>query len=109
VSEKINLAISNREAIAKALSISTLPSEATSQDRVALVFNVENVDAAAKKLKKRGAHLLTEPKDYPDWGIRAFHARDPNGNLIEVESEMPKHEWSQELLREDAAFHRNKH
>jgi predicted enzyme related to lactoylglutathione lyase len=94
--------------MARALGTSTLPSDATSQDRVALVFNAEDIDAIARKLKKLGAHLLTEPKDYPDWGIRAFHVRDPDGNLIEIEKEMPKREWSQELLKEDTAFHGNR-
>lgn len=50
---------------------------------------------------------MAEPKDYPDWGIRAAHVRDPDGNLIEIENEMPKGEWSQELLKEDAAFHKS--
>jgi predicted enzyme related to lactoylglutathione lyase len=56
VGERINLALLKKESMAKALGTSTLPSDSASQDRVALVFDVEEVDAKIRRLRKRGVH-----------------------------------------------------
>jgi catechol-2,3-dioxygenase len=44
---------------------------------------------------------VTEPKDMPDWGIRTFHLRDPDGNLVEVFSHLTKAQWSNGLRETD--------
>jgi lactoylglutathione lyase len=53
-------------------------------DAVMLVFEVEDVDAVAARLRKHHVELEGEPHDEADWGIRVAHFRDPDGNLIEV-------------------------
>lgn len=53
-------------------------------DRFMLVFEVEDVDARAAALKARGVKLIAEPVDRPDWTVRTAHLRDPEGNLIEI-------------------------
>jgi len=80
------LAIFDRKAMADAVGAGHLPSHAIGQDRVALVFEVRNVDAAIARLRAAGVPLVTEPKDRPDWGIRTAHLRDPDGTLIELEA-----------------------
>ena len=54
-----------------------------------LVFRVADVDAAVAELRARGAAVLGEPLDRPDWGIRVADLRDPAGNLLEVNHEIP--------------------
>ncbi len=53
-------------------------------DRSMLVFQVADVDDEAAALKRRGANLIAEPVDRPDWTVRTAHLRDPEGNLIEI-------------------------
>jgi catechol 2,3-dioxygenase-like lactoylglutathione lyase family enzyme len=64
------------------------PAEA-SGDKVAIIFAVENVDTAIDELRGRGAPVSAEPADRVDWGIRVGYVRDPDGNLIELNHELP--------------------
>jgi len=84
------LALFKRDLMATAVGASDKPSQAESQDKVALVFNVANVDSARQELEKRGARFVTKPTDLPGWGIRAAHLRDPDGNLIELYQDLPR-------------------
>ncbi len=47
-----------------------------------LMFSVGNAEAEYEKIKKLNLPLMTEPTDYP-WGTRAFHFRDPDGNIVD--------------------------
>ncbi len=78
------LALFKRHLMAEAVGTSNQPSHADCQDRVALIFEVESADETYRQLKAKGVRFVTEPMDRPDWGIRAAHFRDPDGNLIEV-------------------------
>jgi lactoylglutathione lyase len=80
------VAIFDRSFMAAAIDTSGLPSEPAgpSQDRAAIVFEVDNVDEAYAELQSRGAEFATPPTDREDWGIRTAHLRDPDGNLIEI-------------------------
>ena len=95
------IALFKRELMARDVGTAGLPSEARCQDRVALVFQVENLKAEAARLKRQGVRLITEPTERPDYGISVIHLRDPDGNLIEVFSPMPKDKWTEELREED--------
>lgn len=53
-------------------------------DTVCLVFAVEDVDREYEALLQKGVVPINEPHDRKDWGIRCFHFRDPDGNLIEI-------------------------
>ncbi len=53
-------------------------------DFSALVFRVDDVDAAHTRLRDAGATFVTEPHDQEAWGLRVAHLRDPDGNLIEL-------------------------
>jgi len=53
-----------------------------------LVLKSENVDKSFALLKERGAKLLDEVVDQKDWGIRAFHLQDPEGNVVEIYTDL---------------------
>ncbi|MGB6836799.1 MAG: VOC family protein [Dehalococcoidia bacterium] len=78
------VALYKRGLMAEAVGEAEKPSEAEAQDRAALIFAVEDVDATYESLKTKGVTFVTEPTDRPDWGIRAAHFRDPDGNLLEI-------------------------
>ena len=92
-----NLALFDRQSMADALGIGDLPIQAISQDRAMLIIGVDDVDATAARLQGMGITLDLEPKDYPNWGMRAAYLRDPDGNLIELTGELPPENWSDEL------------
>ena len=106
----ITLALFKRDIMAKDVGTMNLPSEAKCQDRVALIFQVKDLKdlkAEAVKLKKQGVKLITEPTKRPDYGIRVIHLRDPDENLIEIFSQMPKEKWTEELREEGKSYSRN--
>jgi catechol 2,3-dioxygenase-like lactoylglutathione lyase family enzyme len=55
-------------------------------DEAVLIFGVENVDDVAGRL---GAYLVGPPQSRAEWGIRFVHVRDPHGNLIEINQQIP--------------------
>lgn len=82
------LALFNRGYMALVVGAGAKPAQADCQDRAALIFNVADVDEAYKVLQIKGVNFVTEPKNRPDWGIRTAHFRDPDGNLIEIYSDL---------------------
>lgn len=54
-----------------------------------LVFLVDDVDATAADLQRRGARLLAPPADRP-WGHRTLHVADPDGFVVEFAQEIPR-------------------
>ncbi len=80
------LALFQRDLMAETVGTTDKPALADSQDRAALIFSVENVDAAYKELQAKGAVFVTVPQDRAAWGIRTAHFRDPDGNLLEIYS-----------------------
>ena len=100
VGEGLALALFERQAQAEAVGTDHLPSKATSQDRVSLVFGSDDLDADFQSLKGRGVQVVAEPADHPEWGIRVAYLRDPDGNLIEINSPIPHEEWTDELKAE---------
>jgi len=82
----------------------SLPPKAAGQDRAALIFQVDDVDTAVEQLQQRGANILVGPTSHPEWGIRTAHLRDPDGNLIEINSPMAQEEWTEELQEEGQKY-----
>ena len=82
----IRLALFTRDLMADALGLEPSPTNVQTDDKVALVFSVEDVDSAYIILLQRGARFVAEPADRPEWGVRTAHLRDPDGNLIEINS-----------------------
>jgi lactoylglutathione lyase len=51
--------------------------------RVALVFEVPDVNTLARRLERRGVIVVQGPTDRPEWRLRTVHVQDPDGNLVE--------------------------
>ena len=51
--------------------------------RFQFTLAVDDVDAMADELKRRGVELLNGPMDRP-WGIRTASFRDPGGHIWEI-------------------------
>jgi catechol 2,3-dioxygenase-like lactoylglutathione lyase family enzyme len=98
------LALFDRVAMSAEIGTSDLPVTTNSQDRLALVFGVDNIDSTYFELRDRGAAFVTDPTSHPDWGIRTAHLRDPDGNLIEINSPIPHEQWDPELQDEAARY-----
>ena len=88
------LALFARKAMAETVGADHLPTDAQAQDRVALIFHVDDIDAEADRIQARGIHLIAKPKDFPGWGIRSAYLRDPDGNLLELYSDLDREEWT---------------
>ncbi|GHC98292.1 glyoxalase [Nocardiopsis terrae] len=86
VHSQTRLAINQREVMAEALETDTADPELPNQDRLAIIFEVDDVDEAAARLVSDGARQVMEPRDWTAWGIRASHFRDPDGYLLEINS-----------------------
>ncbi|MEU1971515.1 VOC family protein [Microbacterium sp. NPDC019599] len=65
------------------LGIGRDPDAATSGDRVALWFYVDDVDAAFERWREAGGAISSPPADMP-WGERVAQVRDPDGNLVNL-------------------------
>jgi lactoylglutathione lyase len=55
-------------------------------DGTLLVFGVDDVDAF---VATHDDFVLGPPRDRADWGIRVAYLRDPDGNLLEVNQQIP--------------------
>ena len=78
------LALFNREPMAEAIGTEPPKPKSGQQDYVCLVFLVEDVDRTYESIRQKGVMPINKPHDRKDWGIRCFHFRDPDGNLIEI-------------------------
>jgi catechol 2,3-dioxygenase-like lactoylglutathione lyase family enzyme len=82
-----------------------LPKSIEAQDRFMLILGTEDLDDMVRMMRERGAVFLMNPADHPEWGIRTAYLRDPDGNLVEVNSPLPEGEWDKGL-REEAEEYR---
>ncbi|MBD2164829.1 VOC family protein [Calothrix membranacea FACHB-236] len=80
----IQIAVLKKELMAQVIPSENPLSSSASQDKTTLIFAVDNVDEVYQKLKDHNTKLVTPPTDRSDWGIRTAHFRDPDGNLIEI-------------------------
>lgn len=72
----------SRQEMAEIIGNDHKPSRAESQDNVALIFTVPDLDEAYQQLKHKGVKFTTEPLNNPYYGIRTAYLRDPNETLI---------------------------
>ena len=103
--EGSRLSIFPRREMAEAIGPSGLATDGRGQDRSVLVFGVDDLDSTLARLRSRGVKLTAEPADHRDWGIRTAHIRDPDGNLIELNSPLPTDEWTEDLRRAAGKAH----
>ncbi|WP_194927272.1 VOC family protein [Catenulispora pinisilvae] len=89
VDDQAVLVLYDRATLAAVVGTGALPaSAAPAQDHTMFVCRVDDVDAGAELCVRHGATLVVAPTDRPDWGptLRTAHLRDPEGNLIELQS-----------------------
>ncbi len=86
----VTIALFKRELMSEDIKTTFKPVELDTQDRVALIFAVANVDTTSEQLLGHGVPIVSEPHDRKDWGIRVAHFRDPDGNLIEINHGLPQ-------------------
>jgi predicted enzyme related to lactoylglutathione lyase len=89
VDDQAVLVLFSRAHMAAVAGTADLPQTAgAAQDHVMFVCRVADVDAGAELCVRHGATLVAPPTDRPDWGptLRTAHLRDPEGNLIELQS-----------------------
>ncbi|MBD2415782.1 extradiol dioxygenase [Nostoc calcicola FACHB-389] len=84
----LKLGLFKQELMAEVVPRIDQPSYVANRDKIVLIFAVDNVDEVHKQVKDGNAIVVTQPIDRPDWGIRTAHFRDPDGNLIEVYSNL---------------------
>ena len=82
----LRLGIFKREMMAEAIGTTAKPADADCQDKIALIFEVPDVDEYHRQLKAKGVQFVMKPQDFPSWGLRTAYFRDPDGNLIEINS-----------------------
>lgn len=80
------LALFTRQAMAETLH-QELDRPPASAPAFELGFKVEDVDAAYRELTAAGATPVTAPETRP-WGQRTAYVRDPEGNLIELVTQL---------------------
>jgi len=78
------VAIFDRRLMAKAVALAPGRYDPRVTGRSALIFEAEDVDAVARRLRQKRVQLLQGPTERPAWGLRTIHLRDPDGYLIEV-------------------------
>jgi catechol 2,3-dioxygenase-like lactoylglutathione lyase family enzyme len=101
---KATLSIFMRRLMSRDLGTQHLPYCAEGQDRVLLAFQVDDLEAEVEGILDKGWQLNMCITPRPDYGMRTAHLRDPDGNLIELYSPLPKEQWSKELLEEAEEF-----
>ena len=98
------LALFQRQEMAAAIGTENLPLDAQSQDKVMLIFGVDDVDAEVERIRKLGWKIEQEPRSFPEWGYRGAYLRDPDGTLIELLTGLPAEEWTDELKDADEKY-----
>lgn len=89
VEDQAILVLFDRAVMARLAGTSDLPVHAApAQDHTMFVCRVDDVDAGAELCVRNGATLVVGPTNRPEWGptLRTAHLRDPEGNLIELQS-----------------------
>ncbi len=82
----IKIAIFDRKLMAEALEMTPTENIHECQDKTVIIYQVDDVDAVADELNKKGFPILYPPTTRHEWGVRTLHIRDPSGNIIEINS-----------------------
>jgi lactoylglutathione lyase len=100
VNDQFALALFDCREMARAIGSDHLPNESPSMDRAMLIFGTDDLSATVTQMRERGGKFISDIQDHPEWGIRTAYLRDPSGTLIELNSPIPKSEWTAELRAE---------
>src|SRR5262245_48107037 len=53
-----------------------------SGQRSVLAFEVDQLDDYAASLRAKGVEFTSDAANHPEWGLRTYFLRDPDGNLL---------------------------
>lgn len=98
------LALFRRKLMAEAVGTADLPAQTETQDKFALIFEVTDLEQIVRVIEDRGGKFVSPIQNKPLWGIRTVHLRDPEGNLIELFTELPEEEWDDSLIEKDRKY-----
>lgn len=98
-----NLGYSNVISLFKAdLMMEAIGERLTESDqhikKFVIVIRVENLDEKYNELLSNGIEFINEPTEKPGWGDYVVHLKDPEGNLIEICSDLESSKWDKDLL-----------
>lgn len=85
----VRLALYGRRMMAEVTGTPGEDGATAGADRLVLSIAVDDVDAAYQELMARGITFVKAPHDRPVWALRVAHLRDPDGNLIEINHNIP--------------------
>ncbi len=103
-SSEMGLSIFKSDLMAAAIGNSNKSLPGDNREKIAIILKVDNVDTTFQNLSAKNVPFINEPTDMTGWGIRAAHFRDPENNLIEIWSELPKEKWDKDLQNDAAEF-----
>ena len=98
------LSLYKRELMSQSINTSNLPIQERGQDSFAIIIKTNNVDEVYKSLFSNHVIFINTPIDMAGWGMRVVHLRDPEGNLIELWSELNKDKWDEELKSDSLKY-----
>jgi lactoylglutathione lyase len=78
------IALFDRAEMSAAVGTTALPAQLEAQDAVCIVFGVDDLDEAQRRLVAVGVPIAVGPTDRGDWHVRTLHVRDPDGRLVEL-------------------------
>ena len=81
---KVKLTLLNQNKIKEYLGTKTKFDFEQKSDRIALSFQVQDVEQACQYLKEQGVEIISPPWNVIDWGMKLALIRDPEGNMIEL-------------------------
>lgn len=84
---QVKLTLLNQNKVKEYLGTKTDFTFEQQSDRLALSFQVDNLEQACQYLIEHGIEIISPAWNVVDWGMKLALVRDPEGNLIEL-SEM---------------------
>lgn len=105
VGESMPLAIFKADLLNEYLEVED--NEPKGNDKAQLIFQCDDVDQMYARLKSKGVKFVKDIRDMTGWGIRCAAFRDPDNNLIEINSELAKDKWDKDLLELDEEYSKN--
>jgi predicted enzyme related to lactoylglutathione lyase len=88
INGEAGLVLFSGQAVADVVGTTDLPDGPLARDTSMLVLRVDDVERAVEVFTGHGAVVVAAPRDRPEWGpgLRTAHLRDPEGNLVELQS-----------------------
>lgn len=78
----MRLSLFRRQEMAEILRTEHKQAEAECQDKVALIFTVNDAEAEYRQLLHKSVEIIAEPMTNSDYKIKTVYLRDPDKNLI---------------------------